>query len=64
MRIKESFIGDGGVGVIQWGVESILKLAQEHKEKCNGFCNISMFCVLKVVEKVAELTDEEREVLQ
>ena len=41
--------------------ENIIKLAVEHKDKCNGHCNISLILIAEFLENAGiKLTKEER----
>lgn len=43
--------------------DSMIRLVEEHKDKCNGHCNISLILIAEFLEKSGiELTDEERKI--
>ena len=49
---------------LSWGQQSFLAVCKEHKERCNGNCNISMFFLGQTFKKMVgrELTEEERNI--
>lgn len=46
---------------LSWANQSFLAVCREHKEKCKGDCNVSMFALGRIFRGLTgrELTDEE-----
>ena len=51
-------------GLLSWGQQSFLTVCKEHKEKCDGNCNVSMFALGKMFRDMVgrELTEEENKI--
>lgn len=49
---------------LSWGQQSFLTVCKEHKERCDGNCNVSMFYLGQTFAKMVgrELTEEERKI--
>lgn len=51
---------------LSWGQQSFLTVCKEHKERCEGSCNVSMFFLGQTFKKLVgrDLTKEEQKVFQ
>lgn len=49
---------------LSWGQKSFLTVCKEHKEKCTGECNVSMFFLGNMFKQLVgrELTEEEKKI--
>jgi hypothetical protein len=52
------------INELSWGAESFLTVCKEHKERCTGECNVSMFFLGNIFKEIVhrELTEDEKNI--